>query len=191
MDKSTKILLVVLTCALVVTLITTTALAVALCMDNSNCGGSCASGGNKNQKVPSGNGVPGLPPAGGNDNLDGGAAGRIGIVGQELEKVASALGMSTDELKSELKGGKTLAQIAGEKGVATQTITDAMLEPIKQRLSGLVEKGTLTQEQADQRLQQLKTRVEAFINNGGPLRRPGNGQNGQQAQPSATSTPTI
>ncbi len=187
MDKNTKIILVALICALVIALITTTALAVALCMDNSNCGGSGGSARGKNQKAPFDN----QPPAAGNNrgnNLDGGPTGGRGLIGQELEKVSSTLGMSPDELLSQLKSGKTLAQIAGEKGVPTQTLVDTILEPAKQLLSNQVEKGNLTQEQADQRLQQLRTRAEDFINNGGPLRGQRGSQDGQQTQPSANTS---
>jgi hypothetical protein len=190
MDKNIKILLIVLVCALVVTLITTTALAVALCMDNSNCRDSDGSARGKNQKAPFEN----QPPAGRNDrgnNLENAPLGGRGLIGQELDKVSSVLGLSPEELLSELRGGKTLAQIAGEKGVDTQTLVDTMLEPAKQLLSNQVEKGNLTQEQADQRLQQMTARIEDFINNGGPLRGLPNGQNGQPTQPSSTSSSTI
>jgi Protein of unknown function (DUF2680) len=190
MEKNTKILLIVLVCALVVALVTTTALAVALCMDNSHHDDSREIAKGNNQKAPFDN----QPPIGRNDrgnNLDNAPLGGRGILGQEVEKVASVLGLSPADLLSELRGGKTLAQIAGEKGVPTQTLVDTILEPAKQLLSNRVQNGKITQEQADQRLQQLTTRIEDFINNGGTLRGLRNGQNGQQTQPSATSSSTL
>lgn len=183
MEKKTKILVIVLACALGVFVIATTALAVALCMDGSHHderpGMGMARG--MNRRAPQDNAPFSQPPTG-RDNR----AGR-GILGQELEKVASTLGMSPEELLSELKDDKTLAQIAGEKGVDTQTLVDTILEPVQKMLSNRVENGKITQEQADQKLQQMKTRVEDFINNGGPLRGLPNDQNEQTSQPSSTT----
>ena len=44
-----------------------------------------------------------------------------------LETAAEALGMTTDELRTELEAGKTIADVAGEKGVDLQAVIDAVV----------------------------------------------------------------
>jgi AraC-like DNA-binding protein len=189
MEKSTKIILIVLICVVVVLLVSTTALAVALCMKDS---GKPAVG--KGPVISPGEGPAGQPPDVRErlkDRAEGGLLENRGLAGEELEKVSSALGLSPSELLGELRDGKTLAQIAGEKGVDTQALVDIILEPAKQLLSKRVENGKITQEQADQRLQQLKTRVEDFVNNGGPLRGLRASQGEQPDQSSVEPSSTI
>ncbi len=54
----------------------------------------------------------------------GGGGGPLG--GPGLDAAAKALGMTTDELKAELQSGKTLEQVAQEKGVDFATVQAAM-----------------------------------------------------------------
>ena len=54
----------------------------------------------------------------------GGGHGPLG--GAELEAAAQALGMTTDELTTALQSGKTLEDLATEKGVDIQTVRDAI-----------------------------------------------------------------
>ena len=70
------------------------------------------------------------PPDGGRDHggpggRHGGPGGRHGGPGGEA--AATALGMTTDELRTELESGKSIADVASEKGVDLTTVTDAML----------------------------------------------------------------
>ena len=44
-----------------------------------------------------------------------------------LEAAAGALGISVKDLARELKGGKTIAEVAKEKGVDVNTVIDAMV----------------------------------------------------------------
>jgi hypothetical protein len=69
--------------------------------------------------------------------------------GCNLNSIAEALGMSTDDLVKALQEGKTIAQLAEEKGVALSTIVDQCLQFQKDWLSFLVQKGYITQEMAD------------------------------------------
>jgi len=83
---------------------------------------------------------------------------------------AEALGMTEQDLRTELQGGKTLAQVAQEKGVDTQKLVDAMLSQAKTDLAQQVANGRITQSQADQTLQELTTRIQTLINSGQPGR---------------------
>ena len=56
-----------------------------------------------------------------------GPHGRHGPLGTaELDAAAKALGMTSDEVKSALESGKTLEDLATEKGVDIQTVRDAV-----------------------------------------------------------------
>ena len=75
------------------------------------------------------------------------------------EAVAQALGISTDELYAAHAAGKTVAQLAAERGVDLDTVTAAVLQVHKQGLDAQVQAGRLTQEQADANIGVLETRM--------------------------------
>lgn len=90
---------------------------------------------------------------------DTGGFGRMGRMGRGpggesvlLTVAAEKLGMTSDELMTALRDGKTIAGLAEEKGVDTQVITDAYLAQWKEKLDTQVAAGTLTQEEADAKL---------------------------------------
>ena len=62
---------------------------------------------------------------------------------------AQVLGMEPRELLVELRAGKSVAEVAAERGVPLDDIVDAIVEPKADRLTELVAAGRLTQEQAD------------------------------------------
>jgi hypothetical protein len=70
-----------------------------------------------------------------------------------LEAAAKALGMTTDELSAELWGGKTLSDIAEEKGVdivAVQAAVEAaQIAETKTAIEQAVTDGTMTRDKAD------------------------------------------
>jgi hypothetical protein len=80
---------------------------------------------------------------------EGGAGKGIGqghprvrhAVRTELDSAAQALGMQPSALAQELKGGKTIAQVAQEKGVDVNTVIDAMVAPVKERITKFVNEG--------------------------------------------------
>jgi hypothetical protein len=79
----------------------------------------------------------------------------FGFVGSQanLEAAAEALGITVDELQAVLNDGKTLVDLAEEKGFDLQTLRDAVEAAQKAAiLAGLeqsVKDGDITQEQAD------------------------------------------
>jgi hypothetical protein len=93
-----------------------------------------------------------------------------GMMGGEdnlLSIAADQLGMKLTDLLTELQGGKSIADVAGEKGVDTQVIIDAYLAQIKTNLDEAVTAGRITQKQADYQLQQMEQRVTDQLNNTG------------------------
>jgi hypothetical protein len=83
-----------------------------------------------------------------------GLGGQVG-----MEAIAEALGMTTDELSTELWGGKTLADLAEEKGVELQDLRDAVTAAqeaaTRDAIEQAVEDGTITREHADWLLEGL------------------------------------
>jgi hypothetical protein len=75
---------------------------------------------------------------------------------------AKVLGMNQADLVADLNG-KTIADVAKEKGVSTQKIVDAFLAPRAEALKNAVEVGRLTQAQADQVLATMKANVTAQL----------------------------
>ena len=71
----------------------------------------------------------------------------------DQEWLAEQLGMTVDELQAELEAGKTIAELAEEKGV---DLDAARIEAMKERIQQAVEDGKMTQEQADWMLQGLE-----------------------------------
>ena len=69
------------------------------------------------------------------------------------EWLAELLGMTVDELQAELEAGKTITELAEEKGVDLEA---AQIEAMKERIQQAVEDGTISQEQADWMLEGLE-----------------------------------
>ena len=92
---------------------------------------------------------------------------------------AEKLGMTEAELRTELENGRSIADVADEKGVDTQVISDAYLEQTQADLDAQVAEGSLTQEEADAKLEQktdaLPDRLTGAWRN---LGKPGRGRHG-------------
>jgi hypothetical protein len=88
---------------------------------------------------------------------------RIGAKRRGLGPAASYLGLTREQLRSELKSGKSLAQIAAAKGKTTSGLVAAMLAPLKQRLAKAVAAKRLTQVRADEILERLADRLEQRV----------------------------
>jgi len=79
------------------------------------------------------------------------------------EDVAEVLGLTTEELRSRLGEGQTLADIARAEGVDVQAVVDAIVAAQKERLDQAVANGDLTEEEADQRAADLAEDVQARV----------------------------
>lgn len=96
----------------------------------------------------------------------------IGRPGDSLVSTAAdVLDMSLTDLLTELQDGQSIADVAGEKGVATQEIVDAYLAQIREDVDEAVAEGDMTQTQADYYLQRAEERALEQLDNtweGGP-----------------------
>lgn len=67
----------------------------------------------------------------------GEGGGPQGHRGEGLSPAAEALGLTVDELRTELQAGKSIAQVADDKGVDVQTVIDALVTDATERLEEL------------------------------------------------------
>jgi hypothetical protein len=125
--------------------------------------------------------------------------------GAPLDPAAKLLGVTTAQLRVELEGGKTLAQIAAAAGTSVSDVEDALLGDVRSKLGAAVDAGQLTQNQAQGVLAAARQQVEnlvtgqrrpaahnpnaALINLGGPTLWELLFANGQQ--PAIGTTPSL
>jgi ribosomal protein S20 len=111
--------------------------------------------------------------------------------GPKLDAAAKALNVSVDDLRSKLKDGKTLAQVAKDQGADVQKVIDAMVADATAYIDQAVKDGKLTADQATQRKSGLKDRITKLVNDGPPKDRgagaPPDG-GGPGGPPDSTST---
>lgn len=113
------------------------------------------------QRGPGGHGGPG--------------GGRGGLA---LDEAAGLLGLTADELRTELQEGQSLAAVAEAQGVALETLVDGLVTAAQERLAERVSSGDITQEQADERLADLQERTTALVQSEDLPLRGGHGDRG-------------
>jgi len=86
--------------------------------------------------------------------------------GTMLETWANALGLQVQDLTSALRSGKTLADLAKEKGLTIDALVDKAMEARRAAVQQAVEAGRLTQAQADALLQQMRQRMTENLQSG-------------------------
>jgi uncharacterized protein YidB (DUF937 family) len=84
--------------------------------------------------------------------------------GRHLDAAAAFLGLTTAQLDEALDGGKTLAQIAKEKGKTADQLVDALVAATTKRLDQAVADGRMTKAQRDLVVADLKERTAAIVN---------------------------
>lgn len=83
------------------------------------------------------------------------------------DSLAKALGITTDELYTEMNSGKTLSELAEEKGLDRAALVVELESAHQAGLAQAVSDGILTQEQADAMLSQMAGNYEWMIDNMG------------------------
>jgi hypothetical protein len=76
-----------------------------------------------------------------------------------FEATAKVLGFSSDELRTQLKAGKTISELAKAKNISETVVHDAAVAALKTQLETKVAAGKLTQVQADERLKTAQADV--------------------------------
>ena len=82
----------------------------------------------------------------------------------ELDAAAAYLGLTEAQLDEQLDGGKTLAQVAKDRGKSVDGLIQALVDQATKRLDAAVAAGRLTKAQEQQILVGLKQRITDFVN---------------------------
>ena len=104
-------------------------------------------------------GGPGMP------GMRGGAGGGL-LASEVLKTAATYLGMSQADLATALKGGKTLADVAKDKGKTADGLIKALTDAAKANLDAAVTAGWITQKQADAVLDVVTHAITDLVNDG-------------------------
>ena len=99
-----------------------------------------------------------------------------------MSVVAELLGLSGEELRAELQAGKSIADVAAEQGVALETIENALIDQLSEKLAEKVANGDLTQEEADQRLEEARQRIQERLTQPGGQEGEGGRRGGPRGQ---------
>jgi uncharacterized protein YidB (DUF937 family) len=85
-----------------------------------------------------------------------------------FREVAKLLGLSTDELKTALKDGKTMADIAKERGIDRQKVVDLIADRMQERLDARLKDGDVTQEEYTARKARIPELAARIVDEGMP-----------------------
>jgi hypothetical protein len=116
-------------------------------------------------------GVGGKPPTAGQTGARVGGPQVKAIGGV----IAQALGLNGKELRDAFNSGKTLAQLAEEKGLSVDQLRATVSQQLEQRLSAAVQAGSLTEDQAAQIRARHQQALERMLS--GQARRDSSGKN--------------
>ena len=83
--------------------------------------------------------------------------------GGPIAAAAAYLGLGEQELRSRLRGGRTLAQVALEEGRSVRGLEDALLTDLKWHLDADVAAGRVATEQEADILRIAKTRIDQLV----------------------------
>jgi hypothetical protein len=82
----------------------------------------------------------------------------------KLDAAATYLGLTEAQLRAELDGGKTLAQVAKDRGKSVDGLVDALVADLKQHLDEDVSSGRITKAQEDSFLADARRRLADGVN---------------------------
>lgn len=99
-----------------------------------------------------------------NVTSDTGTADRgsgLGMRAQTMVKALSDLtGMDINDIRAERQAGKSVLDIAQDKGIEEQVLKDKVTATNKARLQKMLNQGTITQDQYDTCIKQMEQRIE-------------------------------
>jgi hypothetical protein len=88
-----------------------------------------------------------------------------GVESTQNAAAAKTLGITEAELKTAMQGGKTIAQLATDKGVALDKVITAMVDDMKAKVAAALAAGTITQAKADAELAEEPKETTDKVNN--------------------------
>ena len=109
-----------------------------------------------------------------------------------MQSAADALGLSVDDLMTQLRDGKSLADVAQAQGISTDTLKTNLLAKVKAQLDTQVSNQKLTQSQADNMYSKIESNIDTLISNKGFIGKgcgPRGGFGGPAPDSSGSATP--
>ena len=91
-----------------------------------------------------------------------------GMVGNKLDAAAKALGITADQLMTDLGNGQSIADVAKAKSVDVNKVIDAMVSDAQSGIDAAVKDGHLTQDEATNLKKDLKSHITDLVNNTRP-----------------------
>lgn len=99
-----------------------------------------------------------------------GGPGGHHLLGDRLDAAADAIGITTDELRTALEDGSSIAEVAAAHGVDVQTVIDAMVAEATTQIDAAVADGKLDATRAEEMKSTLVERITAHVNRERPAR---------------------
>jgi uncharacterized protein YidB (DUF937 family) len=98
--------------------------------------------------------------------------GGLGMFGRGVasEALTDLLGLDAAALRTQLRDGATLAEIAADQGVEVQAVVDELVAEVAERVDNAVANGRIDQAQADEKLAEAEARITDMVENGRPGR---------------------
>jgi hypothetical protein len=137
---------------------------------------ACGGGSAEVAATPTAKPLPTLTPEGGTPTARSsfGAPGQGAFVGGASEEFAAFLGISLEQLQTELGAeGATPGSVAEAHGRTRDELKTFFTEQMQANLSDAVAAGTMSQEDADSMLTDLSSRIDDIIDGNAPFGRPG------------------
>jgi hypothetical protein len=75
------------------------------------------------------------------------------------DALSALLGVDTETLRTELRGGATLAELAEANGVSVDELVDVLVADAMERIDAAVESGRIDQATADEKAAELEARI--------------------------------
>ena len=95
--------------------------------------------------------------------------GDRGVIGDQFSVAATYLGTTTDDLRTKMQAGQTLAQIAAAtSGKTRDGLVAALTADAKAKIAAAQTAGTITADQATELTNDLATRIANFVDNNRP-----------------------
>lgn len=89
--------------------------------------------------------------------------GQCAVMGRAETAVANTLGISLQQLQTELQSGKSVSDIAQAHGMTVDAFKAALVQESKGEMAQAVTAGTITQARADQLSQQLTAVMDTVL----------------------------
>jgi hypothetical protein len=81
-----------------------------------------------------------------------------------FEGIAELLGLSSEELRSAMQDGQSLAEVAESAGVSLDALTAEVLANVRESLDEAVARGGLSQERADEIYERFESSIDDYLN---------------------------